>query len=140
MSNRNLSVAEYFIQIQREYLIDIFRSKIYINSKDKAYWKKVVEFKKEKIETISLRNSLKSILNDKCKYRKFYDELFDKNNKPKFELTETDLENYYFIGSEFSYMGEIFYLRKKNDDKVTIENIISGELVETSKNDIIRIV
>ena len=66
--------------------------------------------------------------------------MFDKNNKPKFELTETDLENYYFIGSEFSYMGEIFYLRKKNDDKVTIENIISGELVETSKNDIIRIV
>ena len=102
MSNRNLSVAEYFIQIQREYLIDIFRSKIYINSKDRAYWKKVVEFKKEKIETISLRNSLKSILNDKYKYREFCNELFDKNNKPKFELTETDLENYYSIGSEFS--------------------------------------
>ena len=38
---RNLSVAEYFLQIQKEYLIADFRRKIYYSSKDKAYWTKV---------------------------------------------------------------------------------------------------
>lgn len=35
--NRELSVAEYFIQIQKEYLIARFRSKIYFSPKNKRY-------------------------------------------------------------------------------------------------------
>ena len=40
MSNKtkNLSVAEYFLQIQKEYLIADFRRKIYYSPKDKKYW------------------------------------------------------------------------------------------------------
>lgn len=42
---RNLSVAEYFLQIQKEYLIADFRRKIYYSPKDKAYWTKVCGYK-----------------------------------------------------------------------------------------------
>ena len=40
---RNLSVAEYYAVIQREYLIAEFRKKIYYNPKDKNYYQRVMK-------------------------------------------------------------------------------------------------
>ena len=76
---RHLSVAEYFLQIQKEYLIADFRRKIYYSPKDKAYYKKVMGYKKDKINAIAERNHLKSILNDVDKYAELRNLLFDSN-------------------------------------------------------------
>ena len=49
---RNLSVAEYFLVIQKEYLIAEFRKKIYFSKNDKNYYQRVMNGKREKIEMI----------------------------------------------------------------------------------------
>lgn len=107
---RNLSVAEYFLAVQKEYLIAEFRRKIYFNPKDKTYYSKVMKFKQEKINDIADRNGLNSVLNDSAKLSEVHNELFSKNGQPKFEMNEEDIQNYYSTGNEFSYKGNIWIL------------------------------
>lgn len=113
---RNLSAADYFLVIQKEYLIAEFRKKIYYSPKDKAYYQRVMRHKAEKINTIANRNRLDSILNNSAKMEEIRGELFDKLGKPKFKLTELDVENYYSVGNEFSYRGDIWILDQVNQD------------------------
>jgi hypothetical protein len=114
---KNLSVAEYFIAIQKEYLIAEFRKKIYFSPNDKMYYQKVMNFKVEKIKNIADRNHLDSILNNSFKMEELKNELFDKLGKPKFEMNKTDLENYYAKGNDFSFRGDIWILDQINEDE-----------------------
>lgn len=137
---RHLSVAEYFLQIQKEYLIADFRRKIYYSPKDKAYYKKVMGYKKDKINAIAERNHLKSILNDVDKYAELRNLLFDSNGKPRFEMTAEDVKNYYCIGNEFSYGGEIYTLDQINEDgSLTIYNQTIEQFKKVQKDDVCRI-
>lgn len=137
---RHLSVAEYFLQIQKEYLIADFRRKIYYSPKDKAYYKKVMGYKKDKINAIAERNHLKSILNDVDKYAELRNLLFDSNGKPRFEMTAEDVKNYYCVGNEFSYGGEIYTLDQINEDgSLTIYNQTIEQFKKVQKDDVCRI-
>ena len=139
--NRKLSAAEYFIQIQKEYLIAQFRSKIYFSPKNKRYWKKVSEYKSEKIKKIAARNKLNSILNSEQKLNEFRSRLFDKNGKPKFEMNEDDIKNYYTAGNEFSYKGEIYILDKiTNDGRLQLFSIEKQNFELVDKQDVCRII
>ena len=113
---RDLSVAEYFLQIQKEYLIADFRRRIYYSPKDKAYWTKVCGYKEARINAIAKRNNLNSILNSESKLESLRAELFDHNGKPKFSMTRDDVKNYYSTGNEFSYKGDIYILDQINSD------------------------
>jgi hypothetical protein len=137
---RNLSVAEYFLAIQKEYLIAEFRKKIYFSPNDKAYYQKVMNYKVEKINDIANRNRLDSILNNSERMEEMRGELFDKLGKPKFEMNETDLENYYAIGNDFSFRGDIWILDQINEDGTLI--LYSAKLQEyetANKDEICRI-
>ena len=137
---RHLSVAEYFLQIQKEYLIVDFRRKIYYSPKDKAYYKKVMGYKKDKINAIAERNHLKSILNDVDKYAELRNLLFDSNGKPRFEMTAEDVKNYYCVGNEFSYGGEIYTLDQINEDgSLTIYNQTIEQFKKVQRDDVCRI-
>ena len=137
---RHLSVAEYFLQIQKEYLIADFRRKIYYSPKDKAYYKKVIGYKKDKINAIAERNHLKSILNDVDKYAELRNLLFDSNGKPRFEMTAEDVKNYYCVGNEFSYGGEIYTLDQINEDgSLNIYNQSIEQFKKVQKDDVCRI-
>ena len=137
---RHLSVAEYFLQIQKEYLIADFRRKIYYSPKDKAYYKKVMGYKEQKINAIAERNHLKSILNDRDKYAELRNLLFDVNGKPRFEMTAEDVKNYYCVGNEFSYGGEIYTLDQINEDgSLTIYNQSIEQFKKVQKDDVCRI-
>lgn len=138
-STRNLSTAEYFLQIQKEYLIAEFRKKIYYNPKDKAYWKRVMGFKKQKIEEIAKRNGLKSIFNNKEKHCYLRSILFDSNGKPKFEMTDTDKSNYFTNGNEFSYNGDIYILEKINGTSAVLHSTYNNEKFEVKTELISRI-
>ena len=113
---RNLSVAEYFLVIQKEYLIAEFRKKIYFSKNDKNYYQRVMNGKREKIEMISKRNRLDNIFNNDAKTEEMRNELFDRLGKPKFEMSQTDIDNYYAIGNEFSFRGDIWILDQVNSD------------------------
>lgn len=137
---RNLSVAEYFLAIQKEYLIAEFRKKIYFSPNDKAYYQKVMNYKVEKINDIASRNCLDSILNNSERMEEMRGELFDKLGKPKFEMNKTDLENYYAIGNDFSFRGDIWILDQINEDETLI--LYSAKLQEyetANKDEICRI-
>lgn len=137
---RNLSVAEYFIQIQKEYIMADFRRKIYYNPKDKAYWSKVCAYKKEKIEEIASRSHLHSIFNNSAKYNEFRSELFDEDNKPKFTMSEKDWRNYYSNGNEFSYNGEIYILDQvKSNGRLTLYDAVKQNYIEVDSAEVSRI-
>lgn len=138
--SRNLSAAEYFIIIQKEYLIAEFRKKIYYNPKDKSYYQRVMNFKVEKIEDISKRNRLDNIFNNSKKMEEIRGELFDRLGRPKFEMNETDIENYYAVGNEFSYRGEIWILDQiKEDETLTLYSVKLQEYEEAKKEEVCRI-
>ena len=137
---RNLSVAEYFLQLQKEYLLAEFRRKIYFNPKDKAYYSRVMGYKKEKIDSIAKRNRLNSIFTDNVTLKQIQEELFTINGKPKFELTDVDRENYYATGNEFSYKGEIWTLDQIDaDGELTLYSMIHERYEKATQDEVCRI-
>lgn len=140
VKTRNLSVAEYFLQLQKEYLLADFRRKIYYSPKDKAYYEKLMGYKKEKIVKIAKRNRLKSIFSDKRTMKSIKAELFSDDGHPIFELNTFDKQNYYSVGSEFSYMGEIWTLDQvKEDGNLTLYSLKLQRYEEVKPEDTIRI-
>lgn len=138
--NRNLSVAEYFLIIQKEYLIAEFRKKIYFSKNDKIYYQRVMDGKKNKINDIAKRNRLDSIFNNSEKIEEMRAELFDKLGKPKFEMSPTDIENYYASGNEFSFRGGVWILDQiKEDGTLTLYSAKLQEYEDAKKEDVCRI-
>lgn len=138
--NRNLSVAEYFLIIQKEYLIAEFRKKIYFSKNDKIYYQRVMDGKKNKINDIAKRNRLDSIFNNSEKMEEMRDELFDKLGKPKFEMSPTDIENYYASGNEFSFRGDIWILDQiKEDGTLTLYSAKLQQYEDAKKENVCRI-
>lgn len=111
---RNLSVYEYLKELQIEYIVLELRKKIYPSSKDKAYFDKVLGFKKPKIEDIALRNSLKTIFEDlKLKkdyslkvYREGYPDFHYKTEQQREEFQLKDLQYYYSVGADVRFVVE----------------------------------
>lgn len=142
MSNktRSLTVAEYFLQLQKEYIIADFRRKIYFSVKNRNYWTKVCGYKKARIIEIAKRNRLHSIFNSDEKMNELRNELFDHSGNPKFEMSVDDVNNYYSNGSEFSYQGEIYILDQvRDDDTLTLYSPTQEEYVNVRKDEVSRI-
>ena len=138
--NRNLSVAEYFLIIQKEYLIAEFRKKIYFSKNDKIYYQRVMDGKKNKINDIAKRNRLDSIFNNSEKMEEMRAELFDKLGKPKFEMSPTDIENDYASGNEFSFRGDIWILDQiKEDGTLTLYSAKLQQYEDAKKENVCRI-
>lgn len=137
---RNLSIAEFFSVLQKEYLIAEFRKKIYFKKSDKIYYQRVMDGKKEKINNIAQRNHLNSIFSDSKLYDECKKELFDSVGTPLFPFSKKDWESYYSINNEFSYKGEIWTLQQIIDEKSFVifsEKYNKTEIV--SNKDICRI-
>lgn len=139
-SVRSLSVAEYFHVIQREYLMAEFRRKIYFSPKDKRYFSRVMEFKREKICDIANRNKLTSIFTSPEKMRDVRAELFDPLNRPMFAMSPKDWMNYYSVNSDFSYRGEVWKLDAVKGDFITLYNERSQVYANNvPKSEVIRV-
>lgn len=139
-NTRSLSVAEYFHVIQREYLMAEFRRKIYFSPKDKRYFSRVMEFKREKIHDIANRNKLTSIFTSPEKMRDVKAELFDPLNRPMFAMSPKDWVNYYSVNSDFSYRGEVWKLDAVKGDYITLYNERSQVYADNvPKSEVIRV-
>lgn len=133
-------MAEYFHVIQREYLMAEFRRKIYFSPKDKRYFSRVMEFKREKIEDIAKRNQLMSIFTSPDKMRDLRAELFDPLNRPMFAMSPKDWVNYYSVNSDFSYRGEVWKLDAVKGDYITLYNERSQVYADNvPKSEVIRV-
>lgn len=137
---RNLSAAEYFLVIQKEYLLAEFRRRIYYSPKDKAYYQRVMEHKAQKIKDIAKRNCLDTIFDNPRKLEEIRNELFDEMGKPKFEMTVSDIENYFAPGNEFSYKRSIYVLKEvEKDGTLTLYSEKLNQYETAQKSDVCRI-
>lgn len=117
--SRNLSTGEYFEIVQKEYIVAMLRSKIYPSPNDKQYWKRVMDYKKQRIDEIAERNGLKSIFNDEETRKAVNSVMYNEHNVPIF-MNDQDKRNYYMSGSEFQYNGELWTLDLHNEKDGTL--------------------
>lgn len=61
--SRDLSLLDFLIILQKEYIVAELRRKIY-RSKDNDYYSKLMKGKREKVKDIAKRNNLATIFND----------------------------------------------------------------------------
>lgn len=138
---RNISIAEFFDVLQREYLINEWRGKVYYSPKDRRYYERVCGYKRQRVEDISNRNGLKSIFNDEGVLATYRDTLFDSNGKPKFDMTYEDVRNYYSNGSDWVYKGRPYVLISVEGDSVVMKDatVSSSDMIKVDKKEIRRI-
>lgn len=104
---RHISTLDYFNRLQEEYFICNLRARIYPRVKDKSYWRKVAEFKKDKIESIAERNNLASIFSDVGVHSEIYFKTIPTSCYPNFTYKtedyvtkDNDFIHYYAIDSD----------------------------------------
>lgn len=134
----SLSIVEYFDRLQCEYLMADFRRHIYYSPKDRAYYKRVMDYKAQKINDIAERNHLTSILSNDDKRREYRKKLFDDKGNPVF-MNQEDIERYYTPRSEFSYNGEAWILVSVDGQNATLENKLTSQEITVNKGEICRI-
>ena len=106
---RNIAIIEYLERLQLEYFVSELRSKIYPRVRDKKYYRRVMDGKREKIEDISEKNGIPNIFNSKKIQKQFRSNVYLPEGLPCFHyfneekrrgLEEPDFSNYYQIGSD----------------------------------------
>jgi len=131
--SRDLTIFEYFEQLQLEYIVAELRKKIYPSLKDKNYYRRVMQQKEAKIQDIALRNSLPSIFSEgNGKYkREKYQEIYYERGLPNFlyrdeimrdKFEESDINNYYYEGSEV----KVFIPKDKEEEEEIVIGSISS--------------
>lgn len=109
--DRNLPILDYFDRLQIEYFVNEIRKKIYPTAKDKGYYRKVMEFKKQKIVDIASRNKIPCIFDDASLRAEFIGKVYPDVGLPKFELDTQDIVNYFHPGCEVKVIvdGELLF-------------------------------
>lgn len=118
MNNKKLSTYQYFEILQVEWLVADLRCRIYTNEKDCAYWNKVRDGKRAKIESIADKNQLPTIFTDLEMKRDLERRIYNDYTYPNFHYRDEshkqtqgfwDLTYYYNKDSEVKYewLGEI---------------------------------
>jgi len=134
--SRHQSLYDFLQALQLEYVSAELRSKIYTSNSDKRYYKRVMSHKKEKIEDISLRNDLNTIFTDDSVKKEVYALTHTKfgiptfvyrNDEDKAKFEESDLLNYFSVGSEVKIQGD--------DESVEIGIIVDAQQFENKWND-----
>lgn len=154
-NSRRLSTYQFFEIVQIEYICATLRARIYLRPKDKEYWNRVANGKRQVIEDISSRNhDMPTIFTDSdlmaALERRVYREntfpLFVyKNEEHKLSQEYLDLLNYYSKGSEIrfetdgiQYIG-IIKKYKPFDKNITITLIGTEEEMDIEVDRVARI-
>lgn len=129
--SRNQSLYDFLQCLQKEYVNAELRSKIYPSIGDKKYYRKVMGYKEEKIEDISMRNQLPSIFNNQDVRNDVYFEVYTnfgcpnfvyKNETEKEKFKQSDLLNYFAVGGEIKI--------QKEDGRIEIGIIVDNLALE----------
>lgn len=145
-TKENLSTLQYLEKLNTEWWINNFRRKIYPKIKDKEYYKRVCDLKKNRIIEISERNSITNMFEDTVKMEAINARFKVEGGIPLFEgLTNLDLINYYLPGNDCRvHLGNaggkpiIFFGKIKNfyKESNSVQVLIEGDL--TSKTFLIN--
>lgn len=129
MKDRHLPPLMYLNQLQLEYICSELRSKIYPSKKDKDYYRKVMSFKKNKIEDVSFKNSLPTIFTDEEVKKDFYRQIYNKQGLPNFLYRDTKNK------SDFELLDIQHYYHKNSEIKLYIKDkIVFGKIINININ------
>lgn len=151
---RYLSTYEFYEAVQIEYICCVLRARIYPKPKDKEYWNRVAEGKKNTIESISSRNgNLPSIFTDSdllsaLQRRVYREETYPcfvyKDESHKLSQEYFDLLYYYYKGVEVRFdiglgvqIGKVCKYTPF-DKKILID--CKGEQVQIPVDKVVRII
>jgi len=133
---RDLSMYEYLQELQKEYVVAELRRKIYTKKKDREYFGRVMKGKREKIEDISLRNTLPSIFTSRETRELISEAVYTEWGMPNFFYKRTAIEE------ELRPKDFFYYYYKNSEFKVKLETGEVGVGILTSvdqENDIVYI-
>lgn len=124
MKTRNISILEYFHQLQIEYLKADFMRAIHHSPKQKKFWKRVMSHKRTKIESVSIRVGMPSIFDEDLAMKEYRALVFPdaKHIGLKFELEPEELELYYSVGENFKVQVA--------EDKFALGQLVSVDLAK----------
>ena len=116
---RSLRIYEYFEVLQVEYLSCKLRARIYLKPKDKEYWNRVSENKRQIITNISGRNgNLPTIFNDSDLQNVLEKRLYKENSSPMFVYKDEDHRK------EQEYFDLLYYYQKGVEVRFTFSSKI----------------
>ncbi|MBV7533770.1 hypothetical protein [Chitinophaga sp. sic0106] len=103
---RELSIYDFFVVLQVEWLQADIRQKIYPGEKDKKYWGRVKEGKENTILKIAERNNLPNLFTDPYIKTDICNRVFQKSSYPLFTYKNADMK------AELEYLDLLFYYYK----------------------------
>lgn len=113
--SRNLSVHEFFEQLQLEYVVLDLRRKIYPSVNDKDYYKRVMGQKREKIEDIASKNYLPTIFDDPEVKKHKEAEVYRPFGMPNFIYKDEEHK------ARFAPLDRKYYYLPESEVRITVE-------------------
>ncbi len=98
--SRQLTQLGYLEELQKEYFMAKLRYQIHSYDKDRKYYTRVMELKKEKILDIAERNKLPHIFNDEELHDSVRSEIYPRSGLPFFIIEPNEIIRYYSRGTE----------------------------------------
>lgn len=113
--SRDQSLYSYLECLQLEYITCELRKKVYFKKKDKSFYQRTMDRKREKIKDISERNLLQTIFSDDSVRVELYAKIYKDHGFPDFaynneldiiEFAQKDKDYYYSEGAEVRVLME----------------------------------
>lgn len=150
--SRHLSIYQYFEILQIEWLVADLRFRIAVKAKDKEFWKKVKEGKKQTFEAIADRNSLPTLFTDSDLKAALEKRIYECEGLPNFHYKDEaakqiqgywDQLHYYRPSTEvrFELFGEVRVgtIDKYHPNAEKIKIKYDGETLEVPTKEVSRI-
>lgn len=155
---RDLPIHDYFLVLQKEFIIMEVRSKIYQYPSEKEYYKNIMAHKRGKIEDIGKRNNLDHMFNDESIQDELQGEMIPKRGLPNFlyrdqkardRFEQSDIEAYYRIHADVKVylsdddsdyaIGQIVEEVDIDSHMLTVKLKGDAETTIVSKDNVVRI-
>lgn len=144
--SREIDFKTYYSNLNLEYLAYWIRYKTYIREFDRIKFKSICDYKKDKIEKLSLRNRFPSVFNSDNYKQKYIGVLVNSFGIPNFPYINEedrerkrfwDLSNYYYKGTNVSIQvsygvlcGKIISTMRIKDGLVSVKINDSGKVFD----------
>jgi hypothetical protein len=123
IKSRDIPLTDLYELLQLEYISYKFRSIIYKRDFDIKKYEEICEKKKEKIDSISLRNTLPSIFNKEEIKEKYFKKFFNEWGLPNFCYRDD------YQRMVKGYWDKIYYFSKDCSVRIKVDNnVLIGQI------------
>lgn len=145
--SRTIPIPEWFSNLQLEYLTYRLREEMYTRQEDVKKFGDIAKMKKDKILSVSLRQSLVSIFDCQKKRDRYVSEKFaNKSGMPNMQYTPKNIkpasywDKYYFFqsGVEIYYQNKLYPILVNSPESESVEIKVGDKLMNVPYRNIKR--